>query len=339
MTEKQDFHIPVGIGAGDGLGATADLLTTLIFPALGIEELSEDGTRIAVDFDEQVVTTDMYTVDPLEFSGGDIGRLAVCGAVNDLAASGARARFLTVGLLISASLGRDVLFRVLTSFGQEAEASGCTVLCGDTKVHTGHEPQLVIAVSAVGQPFTPSLLSLKDTRPGDVIGVTGPFGNHSIAVLSARFGLGFDKVVTSDVCALADPIEAVVSVVPLHGARDLTRGGLIGALWDGARATGLHWEIEDDTLDLDLPVSAAAQLLALDPLALTNEGNMLFTCPRESADRALEILRGFSQTARSRLIGYASTADRLGPLVSKRTPEGRQILLDYPEALGIPRLC
>ncbi|MFE4750223.1 hydrogenase expression/formation protein HypE [Streptomyces mirabilis] len=337
--EDQRGQDPVGEAPGDGLGAMADLLRDTVFPALGVVEEAEDGVHVELSGSRQVLTTDVFTVDPLEFPGGDIGRLAVCGVINDLAASGARARFLTVGLLLSASLDRRVLLRVLRSLGAEADRAGCRVVCGDTKIHQGAEPQMIITVTALGEPFGEHTYALAASRPGDLIGVTGPLAGHSIAVLSAREGLGFEHVTASDVAPLVNPVEAVVRRVPLRSLRDLTRGGLVGALWDGAFATGCHWQFEEASVPVDRPVRAASELLGMDPLLLTNEGVMLFTVDAAHADDAVAVLAEFPETSGTRIIGeiHASTSEEAE--VTMVTADGRVRAVPYPYALGVPRLC
>ena len=328
----------VGIGVGDGLAAMTRLLEGIVFPAIGFAGEAEDGTAITLTGLDQVVTTDVFAVDPLEFPGGDIGRLAVSGVVNDLAASGARARYLTVGLLLSAELRRDVLERVLRSLQAEATEVGCAVICGDTKVHQYSQPLLTMTVTAIGTPYSTDRFRLSATRPGDLIGITGALGAHSIAVLSAREGLGFEHVVHSDVNCLLTPFESTASRARLRSLRDLTRGGLVAGLWDGARDTGLRWHVERASIAVDEPVEAACALLGLDPLALTNEGVMLFTAEPQEADTVVALLQEHKTTTGARIIGRVEDSP-VGAEVTIALPGGRVDHVVYPEALGVPRLC
>lgn len=343
MTDVGDSLVsdPVGDAPGDGLGAMGELLREIVFPALRVTGEAEDAATVDVSGPRQALTTDVFSVDPLEFPGGDIGRLAVCGVVNDLAASGARAEFLAVGLLMSSTLDRSVLTRVLTSFGDQAAAAGCRVVCGDTKVHQTPQPELIITVTALGTPLGSRSYPLTATRPGDLIGVTGPLGGHSVAVLSEREGLGFERITASDVAPLIDPVAAVTAGVPIQSLRDLTRGGLIAALWDGARATGGRWHIEEALVPVEQPVRAATELLGLDPFLLTNEGTLLFTVDPAHADEAVRILAGFPATARTRIVGevHAGEAGDSGPDVTMLTAGGQLKAVPYPHALGVPRLC
>ncbi len=339
MTELTTHEEMVGIAAGDGLGAMTKLLHEVVFPALRVSGGSEDGVRVMLASREQVLTTDVFSVDPLEFPGGDIGRLAVCGVVNDLAASGARADLLTVGLFISASLATATLDRVLRSLGAEAAQAGCTVVCGDTKVHQEEQPQLLITVTAIGQPYSKDSFPLSASRPGHLIGVSGPLGSHSIAVLSAREGLGFENVVSSDVGCLIEPFETVSRHVPFGSLRDLTRGGLIAALWEGASATGLGWHIDEAEVPVEHPVAAAVELLGLDPFMLTNEGTMLFTVEPDYACEAVRLLGKFPATAGATIVGEVLPADTAGPIVTMSSKNGARHVIPYPYGLGIPRLC
>jgi hydrogenase expression/formation protein HypE len=263
----------------------------------------------------------------------------VCGVVNDLTASGARAQFLTVGLFMSASLGLKTLERVLRSLGAEAAKTGCMVLCGDTKVHERSEPQLLISMTALGRPFSADCYSLSASRPDDLIGLTGPVGNHSIAVLSAREGLGFDSVVTSDAASLVGPFETAAQHVQFRSLRDLTRGGLLAAMWEGAHATGLNWQFNEALVPIDRPVAAATELLGLDPFLLTNEGTMLFTVERNLASDAVCLLRKFPETAATTIIGEVLPPDTMQAQVTMISKDAILKSAPYPHALGIPRLC
>jgi hydrogenase expression/formation protein HypE len=330
----------VGLASGDGLGAATELLESVIYPRLRVSGGQDDGAwtpTLAGAW--QVVTTDLFAVDPIEFPGGNIGKLAAAGCINDLLASGARARTLTVGLYLSAYLQRNVLGRMLDTFRTELDRAGAEVVCGDTKVHPGRDPLLLLAVTAVGEPIGDRRYALAEAVPGDLLMVTGPLGAHTIAVLSAREGLGFERVVRSDVQPLLGPIGALVERSLARCLRDLTRGGLVGALWEGARATDLLWEIDADAVPVDRDVRAAAELLGLDPLTLANEGTMLLVVPPAEAEEVLRLLRGHDATARTAVVGrIAPAADGVGAAVV-RDGEGSVKVLPYPAGIGIPRLC
>lgn len=330
----------VGLASGDGLGAATELLESIVYPCLRVSGGQDDGAWTAGPRGAwQVVTTDLFVVDPVEFPGGNIGKLAAAGCVNDLLASGARTRAVTVGLYLSAYLSRALLARMLDAFRAELDRAGAEVVCGDTKVHPGRDPLLLMAVTGVGEPFGDRRYALADARPGDLLVVTGPLGAHTIAVLSAREGLGFERVVRSDVQPLLEPIGSLAERGLPRCLRDLTRGGLVAALWEGARATDLLWEIDADAIPVDHEVRAATELLGLDPLTLANEGCMLLVVPPAKADEALRLLRGYDATARATVVGrIRAAADGVGAALAGHG-EGPVKVLPYPAGIGIPRLC
>lgn len=329
----------VTLEVGDGLAAMAGLLEELVVPALRARPQGEDSEWLARPrSDWDVVTSDLFTVDPLIFPGGDIGRLAACGAINDLVAGGAVPKAFAVGLLMSASLSRATLKTVLTSLGDVARAYGVEVVCGDTKVLPGREPALVIWVTAIGEPLGQRRLRMAEVTPGHVLLVTGPLGAHSLAVLSAREGLGFERVLHSDVSPLLGPVRELIERDLVSAVRDLTRGGLVAGIWEGVKASGLDWVVDREQLPLDRDVLAASSLLGLDPLSLTNEGCMLLAVPAPKVGEALDVLRIHPESAGARRVGYVRLARETAPSAMFSQPDGER-LIDYPSGIGVPRLC
>jgi hydrogenase expression/formation protein HypE len=329
---------PLGIAAGDGLGSSSDLLSGLLAPVLGLPDTLEDGHRLAPSPGPVVVTTDVFSVDPITFPGGDIGSLAACGAINDLAASGARMTSCTLGIFASAHLDVALLERCLRSFANLVSAEGAQIVAGDTKVHPDRRPELLLFVTALGSLVTPTTsFDLVKTEAGDDIFVTGPLGDHSIAVLSAREGLGFESVVQSDAHPLSTPVLELAEADLVHSVRDLTRGGLVAALWDAHEATGLAFEVRGAELPIGDRTRAAAEMLGLDVMALTNEGCMFITAPRESRDRVFEVLGRHPETKGVSLIGSVGAGPSAGPTIIDERESSRVIPL--PRGLGVPRLC
>ncbi len=329
----------VGVAAGDGLASMHELLEAIILPALRAPADGEDGYWVpAIVGKHFVLTTDGYTVDPIEFPGGDIGRLAFCGAGNDLLASGAKLQQLTVSLFLSPHMTRDQLQRVLSSLGDLATAHGVHVVCGDTKVLPELKAGMLVSVTGIGEPLSARRYDLCETREGDVIVITGRLGAHSIAVLSAREGLGFEQVVKSDANYLLEPIAGALSSFgdAIHGLRDLTRGGLLAGLWEGSKSTGRCWQFNRDALPMQTEVAAACEVLDLDPMALTNEGVMLLTVHPSYADALVAYLRAFEKTSWAAKIGAVGGAETSGPRVLQLDPISD---VPYPSGIGKPRLC
>ena len=328
----------VGLEAGDGLAASASLLDDLIAPALHLHPGREDGFWLSSRDGSRVVTADVFSVDPLIFPGGNIGALAAIGVCNDLLASGARPTEVALGVYASADLRLDVFRQCLESFRSVLEVHGAEVVCGDTKVHPDTQPELLLFATALGVAYSDRRFDLADTGPGDVIIVTGHLGDHTIAVLSMREGLGFESVVRSDAQPLMHPLTEIIQQQLAHSMRDLTRGGLIAALWDGFKANGLCWSVDEDLIPVRRPVRAAAEMLGLDVLSLTNEGCMLITTAARNQEEVLALLHSHPETANATAIGTVENDPTVsGPILRSR--EGVTRLIPALRGIGVPRLC
>jgi hydrogenase expression/formation protein HypE len=338
MTPATEQGEWLGLAAGDGLGASNLLLDSVLAPALRLSSSREDGFRLAPGDTARVITTDVFSVDPIIFPGGNIGTLAAAGVCNDLLASGANVREVALGVYASAHLRTETLRTCLTSFHALLEPLGAQIVCGDTKVHPSAKPELLLFATALGTAMSESHFDLADTRPGDDIIITGALGDHAIAVISAREGLGFESAVSSDARTLYDPVAQLIVAGVLHSLRDLTRGGLTAALWDGYRATKLAWMVHEDALPVHRPVLAAAEMLGLDVLTLTNEGCMLMTCAPQHRETVMGILRASRTSAEATIIGTVQAdAAPVGPVLTGR-PGGAR-LIPLPNGIGVPRLC
>ena len=338
MTHSDWADEQIGIAAGDGLGASTLLMDSVLEPILRLSGMREDGFRLVTRNGERVITADVFSVDPIIFPGGNIGSLAAAGVCNDLLASGACINEIALGVYASAHLETAILRECLTSFNAFVEPLGAQVVCGDTKVHPNPRPELLLFATALGTALSERRFDLADTQVGDDIIITGALGDHAIAVLSAREGLGFESVVASDARPLHDPIAQLVSQNVMHSLRDLTRGGLTAALWDGYRATRLGWTVYEDSLPIHRPVRAAAEMLGLDILTLTNEGCMLITCKPEHRENVMAILRSCPSTAEAAVIGTVrEELGGIGPVLMG--PFGIARALVLPHGIGVPRLC
>jgi hydrogenase expression/formation protein HypE len=327
----------IGLEAGDGLGASQDLLRDFLSPILNLPRDLEDGYRFPSVSQELVMTSDVFSVDPIIFPGGNIGKIAATGVINDLLASGANVRQVALGIYTSEKLERSVLAECLDSFAHEITTNGGAVVCGDTKVHADRNPELLLFATGIGVPWSGHRYDLAATCEGDDIFVTGSLGNHSLAILSARNGLGFESVIISDARSLTQPIEDLAKRHLIHSLRDLTRGGLVAGLWDGFKATALRWSVFEDELPVERPARAASEMLGLDPLTLTNEGCMMITAPSKNRDAILRTLSAYDSTAGACLIGAVGGLSSNGPLICSNTGAAR--FLPLPSGIGVPRLC
>ncbi len=286
------------------------------------------------------ITTDGYVVDPPFFPGGDIGRLAVFGTCNDLAVSGARARALTLALVLEEGLPIAVLRAVLASVRDAAAEAGVDVVTGDTKVvgrAPGRAPGLHLNTAGIGEiVFEPLGRSL--VRPRDRLLISGPLGAHGVAVLAAREGLPVAAGIRSD-CALLWPlVERLFALGPaVRFLRDATRGGLASVTNELCRGMSFGLSLRERDVPVDPDVEVALDLLGLDALEVANEGVLVAVVAAEAADRALAALRGHPTGARAAIAGDIA-ADAPGRVVLHTRIGGRR-LVDFPRGLLLPRIC
>ena len=285
-------------------------------------------------------TTDSYVISPLFFPGGDIGKLAVCGTVNDLAVTGAQPCYLSAGYIIEEGLPMETLERVAASMAETARAAGVQIVTGDTKVvNHGAADKLFINTAGVG--LVPETLKLSplNLRPGDRILVSGTVGDHGMAVMMQREGLEFSSPLVSDCAPLNGLIADVLAACPdgVRCMRDPTRGGLVATLNEWAGASKLGLVIEETTIPLRQEVRGACEILGLDPLYVANEGKVAIAVAPECADTVLEALHVHPLGQQAALIGQVTEEHR--SRVVLRTPLGARRILDMLVGEQLPRIC
>ncbi|MGD9612781.1 MAG: hydrogenase expression/formation protein HypE [Kiritimatiellia bacterium] len=328
----------ITLAHGGGGTLTAALIHDVFLPAFGAHAPSpHDATLFALGGRRAAFTTDSYVVQPLFFPGGDIGSLAVNGTVNDLLMAGAKPLALTAGFILEEGLSLDVLKRVVASMRAAAAAAGVAIIAGDTKViGRASGDGLYVNTSGVGEIVVPEPLAPERIQSGDVILLTGDVARHGIAVMAQRHGLAFAPPIASDCAALHAPMLELFAHGPVpHCARDLTRGGLGGALCELAAAAGVAIQIDEAAIPVAAPVRGACELLGFDPLFVANEGcAALFVAPAD-VDAALAVLRQHPATAQAVAIGEVSA----GRGVSARTALGTVRRLAPPSGEQLPRIC
>src|SRR5579883_2042788 len=326
---------------GEGMRLTRRLIRRELLPAFDNDYLRPlaDGAVLPPTGGGLAVTTDSYVVSPLFFPGGDIGRLAVYGTVNDLTATGAVPLYLTVGLILEEGLPLDLLRRVVESLAGAARACGVAVVTGDTKVvPRGAADQLFLTVTGIGRPRQGVVLGADRVRSGDRIIVTGTLADHGVAVLAARQGLEFDPPVPSDTAALHGLIAPLWDAgLDVRFARDPTRGGVSAVLHELCEATGLTYVVDEEALPLAGPVRGACELLGLDPLYVANEGKMVLVTAAGAADATLADLRRHPLGANAAVIG--TVTDWRPPAVLVRGRLGVVRVMDEPGGAPLPRIC
>ncbi|HUU57995.1 MAG TPA: hydrogenase expression/formation protein HypE [Phycisphaerae bacterium] len=331
----------VVLAHGGGGELTRRLVAEHVVGRLGNELLDPltDGAVLDIGTGRICLTTDAYVVTPLEFPGGDIGRLAVCGTVNDLAVMGAEAKVLSLALVIEEGLPLATLDRVLDSIAAAAAEAGVLIATGDTKVvERARGDGLTVTTAGIGVLRDDVRPGMERIAPGDVVIVTGRIAEHGLAVMSAREGLGFDTKLRSDVAPLGGLVRAVCDTgADLKFLRDPTRGGLAGVLADLAEGTGLSVEVEEDKIPISPTARHAAELLGLDPLTVANEGKCVIVVAPEGAEDVLSACRRDPLGARAAAIGRV--VDTAPPLVELLTRSGGRRIIQRPYGEDLPRIC
>jgi hydrogenase expression/formation protein HypE len=333
----------ITLAHGDGGDVTLEFIREEILSRFGNPVLNklEDGSKILIANKSIVISSDFYIVDPPIFPGGDIGRLAISGTVNDILSSGAIPRYLTLGLLIDVGFPLSQLRYILDSAQLAAQSVGIEIIAGDTKVLENRaKPGVYINTTGVGLPlWAERSFNVSDARIGDDVIVTGTIGNHGLAVLSAREGLGFERRVLSDCAPLHDLIIPLIETVDgLHCLRDPTRGGLAGVLVDIAESSSVDLHIEEEAIPIQEEVRFGCEMLGIEPINLLNEGIMVVVVSREETNQALEKLRSHPLGRSSRVIG--SVQESCWPIgrVILETSLAHRILRRF-NSMSLPRLC
>ena len=327
---------------GSGGRMSHQLVTEVFLPAFRNPalELMEDSSPVEIPSSRVFLTTDSYVVDPLFFPGGDIGKLAVCGTVNDLAVAGARPVALTAGFILEEGLPVSTLREVLSSMKTTAAEAGISIVAGDTKVvPRGKADKLFINTAGVGAARTPYPIGARQVVPGDAVLINGPIGDHGIAVMAAREGLQLNEEIRSDCAPLTGLIGTLLEAgLPVHAMRDPTRGGLATTLNEIALASAVLIEVEEDRIPVRPGVRGACEIFGFDPVYLANEGKFLLFLPEDSAEAALALMRRHPLGVEAQRIGSVVESSTR-PGVRLLTGIGGSRILDMLVGEQLPRIC
>ncbi len=325
---------------GSGGRATGELIREIFESQFNSDVLSEMEDAAVVPGDATIaMTTDSFVVTPLEFPGGDIGRLCICGTVNDLCMRGAVPKYITCGFILEEGADVATLRRIVKSMAETAEEAGVKIVAGDTKVIEGNGG---IYINTAGVGFVPKGVDIKakNAADDDVIIVSGNVGDHHATVLSQRMGI--KNSIESDNAPLQEMVKKLVdSKIPVHVLRDVTRGGLATVLKELALASGLRFDLFQDKLPVDSQVQSFCGLLGLDPLYMGNEGKMVAIVPKDYAAEAVEIIRSCKYGENACMIGAVNLPEdetEEGALIMKTSIGGRRFL-DILQGEGLPRIC
>src|ERR1035437_970444 len=301
----------------------------------------DDSALLTATKGRLVFTTDSFVVTPVFFSGGDIGRLAVCGTVNDLTAMGAKPLYITAALIIEEGFPVLDLEKILASMKRTAVEAGVVIAAGDTKVvERGKADKIFINTAGIGAVYGgKTKISSVNARPGDVVILTGNLGDHEIAILKERENLKMRTSISSDCAPLFRMIKPLLDAkIDLHVMRDPTRGGLAAVLNEISFASGVDIKIFQDAIPLNRAVKTACSMLGFDPLFLANEGKMVIFCGSKHAEKALKLLKKSPQGIFAAIIGSV-TGKNKKPLVTMQTTSGGERIVLMPEGEQLPRIC
>lgn len=336
----------ITLAHGAGGKAMRDLIDEVFVQGFANPELAslEDQARfdlsaLVVQGNRLALTTDSYVVDPLFFPGGDIGKLAVTGTVNDLAMSGAVPLYLTCGMILEEGFAIDDLIKIVASMKVTADAAGVKIVTGDTKVvHKGAADKLFINTAGVG--VIPLQVNISATRAqvGDKILINGFIGDHGAAIVDARGELALESTILSDCQPLQDLVQTMLAVCPdIHCLRDATRGGVATVLNEFAQSSKVGIRLEQAKIPVRSEVRGMCELLGLDPLYLANEGKLVAVVPDHAADAVLAAMRANPAGADSTMIGSVQAAPQGRVLLN--TGFGGERLLDMLVGEQLPRIC
>lgn len=333
------------LGHGSGGQMMKRIIDEVFLEAFGSPELlagNDAGVAALPETGRIALSTDSFVVTPQFFPGGDIGRLAVCGTVNDVATSGAHVRYLSCGFILEEGYPLDDLKRICASMADAAREAGVAIITGDTKVvGRGSADGVYINTAGVGEVPAGVELSGSACRPGDVALVSGTLGDHGIAVMSQREGLAFSTDIVSDAAPLNHLVANVLAAAPhTRCFRDPTRGGLASTLNEFAQASGVMIEVDEEAVPVRDAVRGACEMLGYDVLQVANEGKMVAVVPADEAEAALAAMHGSTYGENAAIIGTVrELAAGAQAQVRVRTPWGSSRILDMLVGEQLPRIC
>lgn len=326
-------------GAGGKL--SADLIDKIFIPRFGNETLDklEDQAVINLPKNKIAFTTDTFVVDPIFFPGGNIGELAINGTVNDIAMSGAKPLYLSVGFILEEGLPIETLHIITISMEKAAKLAGVEIVTGDTKVvNHGSCDKLFINTSGIG--IVPDKVNISANRltSGDKIIISGSVADHGMAVMSTREDLSFKSKIQSDTAALNGLVDIMLDVSKnIHAMRDPTRGGLATSLNEFAKQSDVGIQLYSDAVPVKPDVKGACEVLGIDPLYVANEGKLVAVVPNEVADHMVNAMQNHELGKEAKIIGEVTNNNK--GIVVQQTGLGVNRIVDLPIGEQLPRIC
>ena len=332
----------ITLAHGSGGKDTSRLIEKLFLPTFLNEHLGllHDGAALDLSSNKIAFTTDSYVIQPIFFPGGDIGKLAVTGTVNDLAMCGAQATYLSCSFIIEEGFLQKDLEHIVQSIQKEASSQSVQIVTGDTKVIERQKGgNIFINTSGIGIRIAPYPINPLQIQPRDSLIVSGDIGRHGMAVMAAREGLSFSSPLLSDCASLFPLVHALLKEgIHLHCLRDLTRGGLATALLELSEKSLLSLSLFEEKIPVSQEVYSATELLGFDPLYVANEGRFIACVPEQEAHRAVEILHSFEEGKEAQIIGTALERSTT-PSVQVTNSFGSIRALYKLSGEQLPRIC
>jgi len=326
---------------GSGGSASHNLITELFLPAFDNPFLQQmdDSAQLTIGKHRIAFSTDTFVVSPIFFPGGNIGDLAINGTVNDIAMSGARPLYLSVGMVIEEGFSMDSLNIILQSMKKAAQNAGVMIVTGDTKVMPSNKLDgIAINTSGIGVIESDCQISANRAQVGDKIIVSGTIADHGITILTHRDNLMIEGDIQSDTAPLNDLVlQLIAACNDIHVLRDPTRGGITSVLNEVAHQSSVEIEIQEDAVPIKPQISACCELLGLDPFSIANEGKLIAIVPESSVEPSLSVMHNHPLATHAAVIGtIVSDQD---PVVYVKTPIGGKRLLSMPVGDQMPRIC
>ncbi len=350
MSDKQPIRFPTSLNTkngvvdmthGSGGRAMAQLIQELFIKYFDNDLLSQANDQAAFEVEKgrMVMSTDGHVISPLFFPGGDIGSLSVHGTVNDVAMAGANPLYLSAGFILEEGYPLSDLEKIVASMGNASKKAGVPIVTGDTKVvEKGCGDGVFITTTGIGVIPDGVNISGDLAEPGDAIIVSGNIGDHGVAIMSSRENLQFETKIQSDSASLHTLIKAMVDEVPdIHCLRDPTRGGLATTLNELAQQSKVGMKLQESDIPVDPAVTAACELLGLDPLYVANEGKLICICKQQDAEKLIKVMHNHRLGKKAAIIGEV-VEDQHG-FVQLQTNFGGNRIVDWLVGEQLPRIC
>ncbi|MDY0120395.1 MAG: hydrogenase expression/formation protein HypE [Sulfurimonas sp.] len=326
----------VRLADGNGGEENHKLITEVFYKAFGNEILEQSEDAAVIHKGELAFTSDSFTVDPLFFAGGDIGKLSICGTCNDLAMMGAKPKYLSCSVIIEEGFAYEMLEKIVASMQLELAKNQAIVVTGDTKVvPRGSVDKIFINTTGIGEIIYQGISASK-LQEGDLILVSRDIGAHGAAIFTAREGIELSSELQSDCESLYPSVQALIDAgIKIHAMRDATRGGVSAVLHEWARASDVCIEIQEQKIPLSDEVRGICEILGFDAISLANEGTFVLAIDQKSATKALDVLKTFHSNAK--IIGDVSKKELQKVIL--HTPWGTSRYLEAPSGELLPRIC